>query len=184
MNSPVGSDRRVLAWWRHSRGDMPLALLNIRVKLLATKISRGVSAGSGYVAGAGGYVTVGTDWGPQVMRGDKTTCASAHVSHGRKPTRHQGVTSGNALPRFTGGQVVDRPHGQNSVRGLPVVFRYRRRIAGRGNACPADLRTDTAPHHVALRRRRQSRLDGTACERICERNAAHCVDGVERGVMA
>src|SRR5271167_898946 len=22
MNSPVGSDRRVLAWWRHSRGDM------------------------------------------------------------------------------------------------------------------------------------------------------------------
>jgi hypothetical protein len=33
MNSPVGSDRRVLAWWRHSRGDMPLAFLNIRVKL-------------------------------------------------------------------------------------------------------------------------------------------------------
>ena len=30
----------------------------------------------------------------------------------------------------------------------------------------------STPHHVALCRRRQSRLDGTACERICERNAA------------
>jgi hypothetical protein len=41
------------------------------------------------------------------------------------------------------------PQGQNSVRGLPLGFRYRR-AAGRGNACGADLRTDTAPHYVAV----------------------------------
>jgi hypothetical protein len=33
MDSPVGSNRRMLAWWRHSRGDMPYAFLNMRVKL-------------------------------------------------------------------------------------------------------------------------------------------------------
>ena len=33
MDSPIGLDRRMLAWWRHSRGDMPYAFLNMRVKL-------------------------------------------------------------------------------------------------------------------------------------------------------
>ena len=77
----------------------------------------------------GRHVTVGTNWGPHVMRDGERLAVRERLP--RPLSGHIcGVTCGNALPRFTGGQVVaaervaaERGHTHDSAthhRGRPT----------------------------------------------------------------